>query len=118
MSTFYEKYGGEDTVAKVVDYFYELVLADDTVNHFFKNTDMEKQRKHQTKFISYALGGPNQYSGQSMAKAHEGMNLQPIHFDAIVRHLRDALTHFGVSEEDIADALSKVGSLRDDILYK
>ncbi|EJL20384.1 group 1 truncated hemoglobin [Brevibacillus sp. BC25] len=118
MSTFYEKYGGEDTVAKVVDYFYELVLADDTVNHFFKNTDMEKQRKHQTKFISYALGGPNQYSGQSMAKAHEGMNLQPIHFDAIVRHLRDALTHFGVSEEDIAGALSKVGSLRDDILHK
>lgn len=24
---------------------------------------MEKQRKHQTKFISFALGGPNQYSG-------------------------------------------------------
>ncbi|MED1913947.1 group 1 truncated hemoglobin [Brevibacillus sp. DP1.3A] len=118
MSTFYEKYGGEDTVAKVVDYFYDLVLADDTVNHFFKNTDMEKQRKHQTKFISYALGGPNQYTGQSMAKVHEGMNLQPIHFDAIVRHLRDALTHFGVSEGDIADALSKVESLRDDILYK
>ncbi|MFC8687481.1 group 1 truncated hemoglobin [Brevibacillus porteri] len=118
MSTFYEKYGGEDTVAKVVDYFYDLVLADDTVNHFFKNTDMEKQRKHQTKFISYALGGPNQYTGQSMAKVHEGMNLQPIHFDAIVRHLRDALTHFGVSQGDIADALSKVESLRDDILYK
>ncbi|MFG0217209.1 group 1 truncated hemoglobin [Brevibacillus porteri] len=118
MSTFYEKYGGEDTVAKVVDYFYDLVLADDTVNHFFKNTDMEKQRKHQTKFISYALGGPNQYTGHSMAKVHEGMNLQPIHFDAIVSHLRAALTHFGVSEEDITDALSKVESLRDDILYK
>ncbi|MGG4459028.1 group 1 truncated hemoglobin [Brevibacillus sp. HB1.2] len=118
MSTFYEKYGGEDTVAKVVDYFYDLVLADDTVNHFFKNTDMEKQRRHQTKFISYALGGPNQYTGHSMAKVHEGMNLQPIHFDAIVRHLRDALTHFGVSEEDISDALSKVESLREDILYK
>ncbi|CAM5782101.1 MULTISPECIES: group I truncated hemoglobin [Brevibacillus] len=118
MATFYEKYGGEETVAKVVDYFYELVLADDTVNHFFANTDMEKQRKHQTKFISFALGGPNQYSGQSMAKAHEGMNLQPVHFDAIVKHLHAALAHFGVSEEDIDDALTKVGSLRDDILYK
>lgn len=116
MATFYEKYGGEETVAKVVDYFYELVLADDTVNHFFANTDMEKQRKHQTKFISFALGGPNQYSGQSMAKAHEGMNLQPVHFDAIVKHLHAALAHFGVSEEDIDDALTKVGSLRDDIL--
>ena len=118
MGTFYEKYGGEETIAKVVDYFYDLVLADDTVNHFFNNTDMEKQRKHQTKFISYALGGPNQYSGQSMSKVHEGMNLQPDHFDAIVKHLHSALTHFGVNESDIDDALTKVESLREDIIYK
>jgi hemoglobin len=117
-STLYEKLGGEETIAKVVDYFYELVLADDTVNHFFENTDMEKQRRHQTKFISFALGGPNQYSGLSMAKAHEGMNLQPEHFDAIVKHLHDALAHFGVPESDIDTALNKVATLRDDILYK
>ncbi|KPC69301.1 group I truncated hemoglobin [Laceyella sacchari] len=117
-STLYEKLGGEETIAKVVDYFYELVLADDTVNHFFENTDMEKQRRHQTKFISFALGGPNQYSGRSMAKAHEGMNLQPEHFDAIVKHLHDALAHFGVAESDIDTALNKVATLRDDVLYK
>ncbi|MFD2370658.1 group 1 truncated hemoglobin [Brevibacillus sp. GCM10020057] len=118
MGTLYDKYGGEETIAKVVDYFYDLVLADDTVNHFFANTDMEKQRRHQTKFISYALGGPNQYTGQSMAKAHQGMNLQPGHFDAIVKHLHDALSHFGVSKEDIDEALQKVEALRGDILYK
>lgn len=117
--TLYEKVGGEEAIAKVVDYFYsELVLKDDTVNHFFKGTDMEKQRRHQTKFISFALGGPNQYSGQSMAKAHTGMNLQPSHFDAIAKHLHDALAHFGVSEADIDTALTKVASLRDDIIYK
>lgn len=115
----YEKIGGEEAIEKVVDYFYsELVLKDDTVNHFFKNTDMEKQRLHQTKFISFALGGPNTYSGQSMAKAHEGMNLRPEHFDAIAKHLHDALAHFGVRGEDIDTALNKVVSLRDDILYK
>ncbi|PAE33660.1 group I truncated hemoglobin [Bacillus sp. 7884-1] len=115
----YEKVGGEEAIAKVVDYFYsELVLKDDTVNHFFKETDMEKQRRHQSKFISFALGGPNQYTGQSMAKAHEGMNLQPAHFNAIEKHLHDALAHFGVNERDIDTALTKVASLRDDILYK
>jgi hemoglobin len=116
--TLYKKLGGEETIAKVVDYFYDLVLADDTVNHFFKNTDMEKQRQHQAKFISYALGGPNQYTGRSMAKAHEGMNIQPVHFDVIVKYLHDALAHFDVSEADIQAALSKVEALRDDILYK
>lgn len=115
----YEKLGGEEAISKVVDYFYkELVLKDDTVNHFFEDIDMEKQIQHQAKFISFALGGPNQYSGQSMAKAHQGMNLQPEHFDAIAKHLDDALAHFGVTETDREKALSKVASLRDDILYK
>ncbi|MDF2962448.1 MAG: group 1 hemoglobin [Paenibacillus sp.] len=116
--TLFEKFGGEATVAKVVDYFYKLVLADSTVNHFFENTDMEKQRKHQTKFISFALGGPNQYTGSSMAKAHQGMNLQPEHFNAIVKHLQDALKHFGVEDSDVRKVLDKVAGLKDDILYK
>ena len=115
----YEKVGGEEAISKVVDYFYsELVLKDETVNQFFKNTDMEKQKSHQSKFISFALGGPKQYTGQSMAKAHEGMNLQPEHFNAIVTHLHGALAHFGVDEADIDTALTKVASLQDDILYK
>jgi hemoglobin len=116
--TLYEKIGGEAAIRKVVDYFYDLVLADPTVNHFFKNTDMEKQRLHQTKFISFALGGPNQYTGKSMSKAHEGMNLQPKHFDAIVKHLSDALAHFGVSQADIDQVSAHVETLRDDVLYK
>ncbi|MGG0410273.1 group I truncated hemoglobin [Peribacillus simplex] len=117
--TLYENVGGEEAIAKVVDYFYsELVLKDETVNHFFEKTDMEKQRRHQTKFISFALGGPKQYSGQSMEKAHQGLNLQPDHFNAIVKHLHDALAHFGVNEADIDTALTKVATLRDDILYK
>lgn len=115
----YEKIGGEEAVAKVVDYFYEeLVLKDKTVQHFFERTDMKKQKLHQTKFISFALGGPNKYTGKSMTKAHEGMNIQPAHFDAIAKHLHDALEHYGVSEVDIGQALEKVGALRDDIIYK
>ena len=55
--TLYEKVGGEEAISKVVDYFYnELVLKDDTVNHFFQQTDMEKQREHQAKFISFDQG--------------------------------------------------------------
>jgi hemoglobin len=56
MSTLYEKLGGKEMIAQVVDSFYKKVLADDRINQFFANTDMEKQRRHQTAFISYALG--------------------------------------------------------------
>jgi hemoglobin len=117
--TLYEKVGGEEAISKVVAYlYYELVLKDESLNQFFNNTDMEKQIRHQSKFISLAFGGPNNYPGKSMAKTHEGMNLQPEHFDAFAKHLHDALAHFGVKEGDIEQALKKVATLKHGIIYK
>ncbi|MCX7570134.1 group 1 truncated hemoglobin [Tumebacillus sp. DT12] len=117
MANLYEKFGGTETIAAVVEEFYKRVLADDTINHFFKETDMKKQMRHQTAFVSFALGGPA-YTGKSMEKAHEGMNLQPEHFDAVATHLAGALAHFNVSDEDINEVLATVGTLREAILYK
>ncbi|MDQ0268228.1 truncated hemoglobin YjbI [Cytobacillus purgationiresistens] len=79
---------------------------------------MEKQRRHQTKFISFAHGGPNQYNGRSMAKVHEEMNIQPEQFDTIAKHLHDALAHHAVDEQDINAAIKKVASLKGDNIYK
>lgn len=117
-TSLYEQVGGESAVKEIVDDFYSRVLADDTVNEFFAHTDMEKQRRHQTAFISFALGGPNQYTGRSMEKAHSGLNLQPEHFDAIAKHLGEAMANHGVSPDGINQALGKVATLKEAVLYK
>ncbi|RBW68365.1 group I truncated hemoglobin [Bacillus taeanensis] len=117
MTTLYEKLGGKEAISKVVDHFYDKVLADETVNHFFENTDMEKQRRHQTQFISWAVGGLNQYSGRSMEKAHEGLNLQEEHFTAIANHLASSLQAFQVEQGDINQVLDKVASMKEQILH-
>ena len=117
-TTLYEELGGQQAIEQVVDDFYKRVLADDTVKDFFAHTDMEKQRRHQSAFISYALGGPNKYTGRSMEKAHTGLNLQPEHFDAIALHLGEALSENGVSQEDINSVLGRVSTLKEAVLYK
>jgi hemoglobin len=117
-ATLLDKLGGLEVIQKVVDEFYVRVLADETVNHFFDKTDMEKQRRHQAAFISYALDESRAYTGKSMQKAHEGMNLQPEHFNAIAKHLTETLQHFGVDQSDIGQVIAKVATLKDDILYK
>lgn len=114
----YEKLGGEAAITKAVEIFYEKVLADETVNHFFKDTDMDRQREHQAKFLTFALGGPNNYTGRNMAKAHEGMNIQPEHFNAIATHLTTTLQELNVPQDDIDVVIGKVGSLADDVMYK
>lgn len=116
--TLYEQLGGKEGIKKVVDRFYDKVLADPIIKDFFRDTDMEKQRRHQTLFISWVTGGPNQYTGKSMAKAHEGMNLQEQHFGAVANDLVSALKEFGVNEEQIGQVVKKLLTMKDEILHK
>lgn len=118
MLTLYEQLGGKEGITKVVDRFYEKVLADATISHFFHHTDMKKQALHQTLFISWVTGGPNQYTGNSMARAHEGMNLQEEHFQAVATHLVSSLAEFGVSEEQINQVVSKLLSMKAEVLHR
>jgi hemoglobin len=116
--TLYDKLGGENYIEKIVDDFYKYILADNSINHFFANTVMDKQRRHQTAFISYALGGRNKYTGRSMEKAHTGLNLQPEHTDAILKHLSNAMAVHGISPEEINEVITQVSQLREMIEYK
>jgi hemoglobin len=40
--TLFEKYGGEETIKTLVDKFYDGVLSNDLIKHFFDKTDMVK----------------------------------------------------------------------------
>jgi hemoglobin len=53
-----------------------------------------------------------------MEKAHTGLNLQPEHFDAIAKHLGEALDEHRVSQEDINSVLARVSTLKEAVLYK
>ncbi|SEG28460.1 globin [Paenibacillus sp. UNC499MF] len=42
-TSLYDKLGGKDVIGKVVEDFYKRVMEDESVNHFFRDTDMAKQ---------------------------------------------------------------------------
>ncbi|WP_088241517.1 group I truncated hemoglobin [Calothrix rhizosoleniae] len=116
--TLFEKIGGQPTIEKVVDNFHQLILADSSISGFFAKTDMNKQRGHQVAFFSQLLDGPKAYAGRPMDKTHTGMSLQQSHFDAIAKHLTDAMTGAGVSAEDAKAAIERVSKLKGAILNK
>ncbi|NEU72737.1 group 1 truncated hemoglobin [Hassallia byssoidea VB512170] len=118
MDKLYDKLGGQATLDKVVQDFHKRILADNTLQPFFANTDMEKQRQHQVAFFSQIFEGPNQYSGRTMEKTHAGMNLQQSHFDAIVSHLKESMASVGASTEDTNAAVARVDKLKGAILNK
>jgi len=112
----FEELGGKPAIEAVVTEFYNRVLADNELKGFFDNTDMDKQRRHQTQFISMALGGPNHYTGRSMKAAHDSMQINENHFNLVAGHLVETLKSFNISQADIDQVVAKVGPLKDDIV--
>lgn len=75
MTNIFEKIGGEPAVRLVVDKFYDNILADEKTAHFFKGTDMAKQRKSQSAFICMVLKFYNLgswWTQSLLRKGHEG----------------------------------------------
>ena len=114
--TLYEKFGGHDGIAQVVESFYETVLVHPDVAPFFAETNMKKQKEHQTNFVSFCLGGPNKYSGRNMREAHAHMKLTDKEFNVIAELLAAALKKHGASSEDIDSVLKVVATTHDDVL--
>ncbi|MEN9222167.1 MAG: group 1 truncated hemoglobin [Thermostichus sp. BF3_bins_97] len=120
MSTLFEQMGGAPAVEAAVDNFYQRVLADERISHFFAGVDMQKQRGHQINFLTYAFGGSSQYRGRSMQKAHqrlvEDMGLTNVHFDAVVENLVATLQELNVPNPLIQEVGTIAESIRADVL--
>ena len=124
MSTLYEKLGGEKTVKLVVEKFYERVLNDDRINHFFEQVDMLKQKIHQIDFLTYAFEGSERYRGSTMREVHKKLvqerGLSDEHFNAFVEDLVETLKELEISPALIEEALAVAGSVehRNDVLNR
>jgi hemoglobin len=110
--TLYDRLGGEEAIAAVVDEFYDRVLADDDLVDYFTDTDTDALRDHQTAFISHATGGPVAYDGRDMADAHRGLDITDEDFDRVAVHLQEALAAVDVAEDDIDAVLDEVAALK------
>jgi hemoglobin len=121
MSSLFEKIGGEAAVNAAVDIFYRKVLADNSINGFFETTDMAAQHARQKSFLSMAFGGPNNYSGADMRKAHAPLvakGLNESHFNAVAGHLQSTLEELSVPAELIGEVMAIAGSTKNDVLGK
>jgi len=115
----FEQIGGEAAVDAAVDLFYRKVLTDDSISHFFEDTDMDAQRAKQKSFLTMAFGGPNNYTGQQLREAHAPLvakGLNESHFAAVAGHLQATLQELGVAENLIEQVMAIAASTHDDVL--
>src|SRR5690606_21026685 len=90
-ASLYQRLGGKAAINAAVDRFYEKILADERVNHFFDDVNMKTQIRKQKEFLSTAFGSPVAWTGADMRKAHENLDLREEDFTAIAENLQGAL---------------------------
>jgi hemoglobin len=119
MASLYERVGGDKAVNAAVELFYRNVLADGRIARFFDGVDMDDQIAKQKSFLTMAFGGPNNYTGLDMRKAHERLvakGLNDTHVDAVIDNLNRTLRQLGVGEKEVKEVAALANSVRDDVL--
>ena len=116
MSSLFEKYGGLTTVSALVHRFYEHVLDDDRVSHFFEGSNMERLISHQTEFVAQVLGGPATMVGRDLGRAPARLGISDEDYGIVGAHLQTAMEELGVEPDDVAIVMGIIESVRAEIV--
>lgn len=111
----FDRIGGDETVAKLVDVFYDRVFADPELGPFFANSSKEKLVHMQREFFATALGGPTEYTGRPLNEVHFGRGIKAKHIGLFIEHLKATLKDHGLNEDDTYNIVSRINKYTDDI---
>ena len=115
----YDRIGGYNALAAVVDDFITRLVTDKQFEKFFigQSTDSKKRiRQHILDQFCAATGGPCIYTGREMKTSHAGLAITNAEWDAAAKHLVASLDKFKVPEKEKGEILAFVTSLKKDIV--
>jgi hemoglobin len=100
--TIYERNGGFPQIRKVVSAFYDRVLDSPVLAHHFEQIEMPRLIDHQTRFVSFLMGGPASYSEDHIQRVHARLGINRAEFDEMVALLVETLEDFDFPADDVA----------------
>lgn len=115
----YQRMGGYDTIAAVVDDFFERLGSNERTQRFFvgfSDSSMRRIRQLTVDFICEKSGGPCFYTGRSMVESHKGSGITAADWDQAGVLMGETLDKFGVQGELREEIGGFISGLRDDIV--
>jgi len=114
--TLYEVAGGGAALKLAVDRFYERVVPDPQLAHYFDGQDIPQIKRHQVLLLSQVLGGPAEYSGRQLGEAHAQLGITEPDYDRVVEHLIGTLRELAVDESVVSAVEGVVAGVKSDIV--
>jgi len=100
--TIYERAGGFPNVRKVVSDFYERALDSEVIGYHFEHIEMPRLIDHQTRFISFLMGGPASFSDDHIERVHSRLRISHPEFEEMAALLTETLEDHGFFFDDTA----------------
>jgi hemoglobin len=118
----YDRLGGVYSIATVVDDLIDRVMADPRLNA----NPLVDEAHHRvppagfkylvTEMVCWAAGGPQKYTGKSMAESHKDLKITGKEWEAFMDDVWLTLDKFKVPSEEQAELRAIVNSTRSDIV--
>ena len=118
----YDRLGGVYSIAVVVDDLIDRVMADPRLN---ANPAVDEAHHKvppagfkylATEMVCWAAGGPQKYTGRSMADSHRHLNITPQEWESFMDDFQQTLDKFKVPSAEQAELRAIVQSTYGDIV--
>jgi hemoglobin len=120
----YDRLGGVYSIATVVDDLIDRIMVDARLNA----NPLVDEAHHRvppagfkylvTEMVCWAAGGPQKYTGKSMAESHRDLKITSKEWEAFLDDLQQTLNKFAVPAEEQAELKAIVNNTRSDIVVE
>jgi hemoglobin len=117
----YQRLGGYDAIAAVVDDFIGRLVSDKALSRFFGGASTNSQKHFRQMLVDQVCavtGGPCVYIGRDMKTAHGGLGITEAEWQAGVKDIVAALDKFKVPQKEKDDLIAVIATTKSDIVEK
>lgn len=114
----YQALGGYQKIEQIVDNYIDEIEHDPVIFEYFKESDKDWFRTKVTEYLCFHTGGPCEYTGDTMEKVHDGMNISESDFNRGVDLLTNAMNKTDVPYRVQNRVLAIFAPMRKQIIYR
>lgn len=119
--TLYQRMGGYDVIAGIVDDFISQLRADPAFKRFGGGRSQDslmRTRQLVVEQICFLSGGPCIYIGRDMKTVHHGLAITQEEWDSTIKMFKASLDKFKVADRERQEFLAVIEKTRPDIVEK
>jgi len=117
--TLYERLGGYDAIAAVVQDLLPRLMSDSQLGRFWENRGedgINREEQLLIDFLCSSAGGPLLYTGRDNKTSHKGMGISESDWEKFIGHLNATLEKFQLPQQEREDVIGFIESTKADIV--